>query len=161
MRGLSRVRRACGQAGGRRVGRVRYPDAPRLLLLVDSGGGNDARSRRFKHQLQIELADRFGLAVTVCHYPPGASKWNPIEHRMFSQITQTWAGTPLESLALVLAGIRRTRTRTGLRIGATLWWRPFPTGLRVSDAEMAALALHRHRVLPHWNYTIRPRKNGK
>ena len=145
----------------RRVGRVRYPAAPRLLLLVDGGGGNDARSRRFKHQLQVRLADPFGLAVTVCHDPPGASKWNPIEHRLFSQISQTWAGTPLTSLALVLGAIRATRTRTGLRVGATLWWRRFPRGLSASDAQMRALALRRHRVLPHWNYTLLPRKSGK
>lgn len=145
----------------RRTGRTRYPAAPRLLLLVDGGGGNDARSRRFKHQLQRQVADRFGVAITVCHYPPGASKWNPIEHRMFSQISQTWAGTPLESLALVLDAIRKTRTRMGLRLGATLWWRRFPRGLTASDEEMASLALRRHRVLPHWNYTLKPRKNGK
>lgn len=145
----------------RRTGRARYPAAPRLLLLVDGGGGNDARSRRFKHQLQVQVADRFGVAVTVCHYPPGASKWNPIEHRVFSQISQTWAGTPLESLALVLDAIRKTRTRTGLRLGATLRWRHFPRGLTASDEEMASLALRRHRVLPHGNYTLKPRKNGK
>ena len=145
----------------RGIGRHRYPAAPRVLVLVDGGGGNGARLHRYKQQLQVRLADPFGLTVTVCHYPPGASKWNPIEHRLFSQISQTWAGTPLESLAIVLDAIRRTRTRTGLRVGATLWWRAFPLYLRVSAEEMASLALRPHRVFPVWNYTIKPRQNGK
>jgi hypothetical protein len=143
------------------IGRHRYRGAPRLLVLADGGGGNGVRSRRWKQQLQVQLADRYGLTITVCHFPPGASKWNPIEHRLFSQITQTWAGTPLTSLRVLLSGIRATRTATGLRVGATLLRRHFPTHVRVRGAEMAALKLQRHRACPQWNYTISPRKKGK
>jgi len=140
-----------------RVGRRRYPDARQLLLLADGGGSNGYRARRWKYQLQERLSDAFGLRVTVCHYPPGASKWNPIEHRLFSQISQTWAGTPLTSLEVMLEGIRATRTATGLRVGATLVKEPFPRGLRVTPAQMAALSLLKHAICPRWNYTLRPR----
>ncbi len=101
------------------VGQRCYPQATDLLILADAGGSNGYRARAFKQQLQLKLADAFGLIVTVAHFPPGASKWNPIEHRLFSQISTTWAGTPLTSFDLVLDGIRRTTTMTGLTVQAT------------------------------------------
>lgn len=133
-----------------------YPQAKRLMIEADSGGSNGARSRRYKQRLQ-EFADASGLAITVCHYPPGTSKWNPIEHRLFSQITATWAGYVLSTLHILLGFIRRTTTATGLIVTATYFEQTYPRGLKVSKADFKALALTRHEVCPQWNYTIRPR----
>jgi hypothetical protein len=143
------------------VGRRRYPARSRLLILADSGGSNGYRARRWKQQLQVRLADPFGLELTVCHYPTGASKWNPIEHRLFSQISQTWAGTPLTSVAVVLDAIRNTRTTTGLRVRAQVLAGVYQRGCRVTDEEMASLNIKRHKTCPQWNYTIKPRLIGK
>jgi hypothetical protein len=101
------------------------------------------------------------LIITVCHYPTGASKWNPIEHRLFSQINQTWAGLPLTSLDLLIAAIRATTTSTGLRVNATTRRGQFPKGLRATKEELATIRLRRHTTCPNWNYTIRPNKSGK
>ena len=139
-----------------RLNKRHYPKAKRLLIEADSGGSNGARSRRYKKRLQ-DFADKTGLAVTVCHYPPGTSKWNPIEHRLFSQITATWAGYVLSTLLLMISFIRRTTTTTGLTVTATHFNRTYPTGLKVSTAEFKAIQLKRHVVCPQWNYTIRPR----
>ena len=136
-----------------------YPKAKRLMIEADSGGSNGARSRRYKKGLQ-EFADESGLEVTVCHYPPGTSKWNPIEHRLFSQISATWAGSVLSTLLIVLGFIRRTTTATGLQVTATHFDRTYATGLKVSKAEFQALQLTRHDVCPQWNYTIRPRSKN-
>jgi len=144
-----------------RVGRRRYPVRHRLLLLADSGGSNGYRARRWKQQLQVRLADPFGLELTVCHYPTGASKWNPIEHRLFSQISQTWAGTPLTSVAVVLDAIRKTTTTTGLRVRAQVLPGVYRRGCRVTDEEMASLHIEKHKTCPRWNYTIKPRLIGK
>jgi hypothetical protein len=133
-----------------------YPTAKRLMIEADSGGSNGARSRRYKKRLQ-DFADESGLEVTVCHYPPGASKWNPIEHRLFSQITATWAGYVLSTLLIVIGFIRRTTTTTGLKVTATHFDQTYQTGLKVSNAEFKAIHLTRHDVCPQWNYTIRPR----
>lgn len=133
-----------------------YPAAKRLLIEADSGGSNGARSRRYKKRLQ-DFADESGLEVTVCHYPPGASKWNPIEHRLFSQITATWAGYVLSTLLILIGFIRRTTTTTGLKVTATHFERIYQTGLKVSKAEFKAIHLTRPEVCPQWNYTIRPR----
>ena len=133
-----------------------YPRAKRLMIEADGGGSNAARSRRYKKGLQ-DLANETGLEITVCHYPPGTSKWNPIEHRLFSQITATWAGHVLGTLLILLGFIRRTTTTTGLKVTATHLDRTYPTGLKVSNAEMKALQLTRHDICPQWNYTIRPR----
>lgn len=141
-------------------GRWLYPQAPELLILADGGGSNGYRPRRWKQQLQEKIADAFDLAVTVCHYPTGASKWNPIEHRLFSQISRTWAGTPLTSYKVVLDGIRATTTTTSLRIKATLNETVYQKGLSVTKAEMELLMIEKHAVCPHWNYTIRPQKTG-
>jgi hypothetical protein len=139
--------------------RERFPDATRLLIEADSGGSNSARSRVWKEQLQVQIADRLGLTITVCHYPTGASKWNPIEHRLFSEISKTWAGCPLRSFEVALHYIADTRTATGLQVQAHLVSTKYETGLKVSDEQLAALALQAHEVCPQWNYTIHPRPN--
>ncbi len=141
-------------------GSALYPQAPELLILADAGGSNGYRPRLWKQQLQVKLVDAFGLAVTVCHYPTGASKWNPIEHRLFSQVSRTWAGTPLTSMDVVLEGLRATTTSTGLRVEATLFDALYQKGLSVTDEEMASLLIEKHAVCPQWNYTIRPRISG-
>ena len=133
-----------------------YPQGKRLMVEADSGGSNAARSRRFKKRLQ-DLADESGLEITVCHYPPGTSKWNSIEHRLFSQITATWAGFVLSTLAVLLGFIRRTTTRTGLKVTATHFEKTYQIGQRVSNAEFKAIQLTRHAICPQWNCTIRPR----
>jgi hypothetical protein len=132
-----------------------YPRAQRLLIEADGGGSNGARSRRYKQRLQ-QFANKTGLEVTVCHYPPGTSKWNPIEHRLFSQISATWAGFVLRTVAMLLGLIRRTTTRTGLTVTATQFEKTYETGVKVSKAEFKAIQLTRHQVCPQWNYTIRP-----
>ena len=111
-------------------------------------------------QLQAQLSDQLGLTVTVCHYPTGCSKWNPIEHRLFSHISLNWAGEPLRTWEGMLAHIRGTKTSSGLEVSAFLQDGEYKTGLSVSDAEMKALNLKRHAVCPNWNYTIRPRTTG-
>lgn len=143
------------------IGRRRYPARTRLLILADSGGSNSYRARRWKQQLQVRLADPFGLEITVCHYPTGASKWNPIEHRLFNQISQTWAGTPLTSVAIVLDAIRKTTTTTGLRVRAQVLPEVYRRGCKVTDEEMEGLRIERHKTCPQWNYTIKPRLSGK
>jgi hypothetical protein len=145
------------QADGRRE----FPVAERLLILADSGGSNGSRPRLWKARLQTQLADRFGLAVTVCHYPTGASHYNPVEHRLFGPISVNWAGQPLRSLPLLLACIRGTTTETGLRVKASLNRKQYKTKIKVSDQEMKSLSLKRHKVCPTWNYTIRPRRCKK
>jgi len=134
-----------------------YPQASAVLILADGGGSNSARSRVWKAALQDQVADRFGVTVTVCHYPPGTSKWNPIEHRLFSEISKTWAGCPLRSREVVLEYLRTTTTDTGLRVAAELIPTTYPTGVKVSDERMADLNVEWHAICPAWNYTIRPR----
>lgn len=139
--------------------RERYGDATQVLIEADSGGSNAARSRVWKERLQSQIADRLGLSITVCHYPPGTSKWNPIEHRLFSEISKTWAGCPLRSFGLMLQYLRDTKTQTGLRVRAHLVTEMYAPGERVPDEVMAGLNLQAHAVCPQWNYTIRPRMN--
>ena len=138
-------------------GRGAYPGTDHLLILADAGGSNGWQPRLWKQQLQEQLSDRFGLTVTVCHYPTGCSKWNPIEHRLFGPITTNWAGQPLRTWETLLSYIRGTQTRTGLTVQAHRDNQRYPTGETVSDAAMAALHLERHTVCPRWNYTIHPR----
>jgi hypothetical protein len=142
-------------------GRVNYPTAEQLLILADGGGGNGSQSRSWKVNLQAELCDRLGLTVTVCHYPPGCSKWNPVEHRLFSHISINWAGKPLRSLGIMLGYIRGTTTRTGLRVKAVLDDATYRRGQRVSREEVRALNLRRHDVCPQWNYTLQPRAGAR
>lgn len=140
-------------------GRRRYPDSARLLILADNGGSNGADTYLWKHALQRRLADPFGLFVTVCHYPSGASKWNPIEHRLFSEISKRWAGIPLADYATVLRLIRDTRTTNGLSVSCSLDAHRYPTGVKLVPAQLASISLYRHPVLPAWNYTLLPNQN--
>jgi hypothetical protein len=139
-------------------GRAAYPPGTdQLLVLADAGGSNGCRVRAWKERLQVEICDRFGLTVTVCHYPTGCSKWNPIEHRLFSQISRNWAGVPLRTWDTLLAFIRGTTTTTGLVVQAIFEQGHYPKGQSVSDDDMDALHIDPHAILPIWNYTIRPR----
>jgi hypothetical protein len=138
----------------------RFPHATKLLLHADCGGSHSARGRLWKEQLQVQIADRFGLEVTVCHYPTGCSKWNPIEHRLFSEISKTWAGCPLSSFETILGYLRDTTTETGLKVVAHLVTKVYQKGLEVTNEVMAALNLTPHGVCPQWNYTICPREQG-
>jgi len=140
-----------------RHGCEHYPQAKRLLLLADSGGSNGARPRAFKAYLQEKIADAYGLKVTVAHYPTGASKWNPIEHRMFSEITKNWAGRPLESFEVLLNYARGSSTNTGLQIEAYLDEREYSKGHKVSDKESKKLNITPREELGKWNYTIAPK----
>jgi hypothetical protein len=139
----------------RAVGRRRYRGVKRLLIEADSGGSNDYRKWEWKVALQ-RLADAFGLTVVVTHFPPGASKWNPIDHRMFSLISGNWAGEPLTSYAVVLRYIRRTRSGTGFHCRASLDRRKYQAQHSVPPEERARVRLQRRKVLPQWNYTIKP-----
>lgn len=143
----------------RQEGSRRYPTAPELLVLADSGGSNGARCRAWKLALQEKLADAFGLGVTVCHYPTGASKWNPIEHRLFSEISKHWSGQPLSDYETIVRLIRDTRTQTGLVVSCQLNTKSYPTHVQVSKQQMSALDLLPHPELPQWNYTFLPRSN--
>ena len=138
------------------LGRAQYPTATALLILVDAGGSNGCRPHLWKAELQAQLCNALGLTVTVCHYPTGCSKWNPIEHRLFSAISQNWAGQPLRTLETMLGYIAGTTTKTGLQVTASLLTGVFKTGRRVAKAVMQALNLEPHTVCPKWNYTIRP-----
>lgn len=161
--GMSAVTAAFAAACLRRwwatYGRERYPEAHHLMIECDGGGCNGHRPRLWKHALQ-QLADDTGLAITVCHYPSGASKWNPIEHRVFSQISSNWAGYPLRSLQRMLRFIRGTSTETGLTVDADVDPRTYEKGIKISDQEMRTLNLTRRRLCPNLNYTIRPRQSG-
>ena len=140
-------------------GRRRYPGARRLLILADGGGSNGPTCRLWKERIQADLCDRYGISVTVSHYPTGASKWNIIEHRLFSEISKEWAGRPLDRYGTILNYIRRTKTEQGLTVTACLIRKKYSTGIKVTDEEMKQLRLVTHPTLPRWNYTLRPRKN--
>ena len=137
-------------------GNPRYPDSSRLLILADNGGSNSSRCRAWKHELHNQLCNQHDLEVTVCHYPSGASKWNPIEHLLFSQVSKNWAGVPLEDLETMLNFIRTTKTQKGLRVRASQIKGHYPTGIRVTASAMANVNIIAHNVLPAWNYTIAP-----
>lgn len=141
----------------RRNGRFQYPGSNRLLILADSGGSNGARPRTFKKFLQERVADQFGMELTVSHYPTGASKWNPIEHRMFSEISKNWAGHPLESLETLLNFARHTKTNTGLKVEAYFDPREYEKGIKVPDKEFKQLNITKSETLGNWNYTIAAR----
>jgi hypothetical protein len=143
----------------RNQGQARYPQAGELLILADSGGSNGARCRLWKYALQERLVDPYAVAVTVCHYPTGASKWNPVEHRLFSEISKRWAGLPLIDYSTIVSLIAGTRTKTGLTVDCTLSTKNYVPKVKVSDQEMAELDLLKHKLSPQWNYTIFPRLN--
>jgi hypothetical protein len=135
---------------------LRFPNSRCLLIETDSGGSNSAVSRAWKYHLQNKVADRFDLMVTVCHYPTGTSKWNPIEHRLFSEISKTWAGCPLRTFTLAAHYIRETKTQTGLVVSAHHVRKKYVTGEKISDEQMATLNIVYHEICPPWNYTIYP-----
>jgi hypothetical protein len=139
------------------MGSQAYPEATRLLITADSGGSNGSRSRLWKVAVQ-DLADLLGFPISVCHFPPGTSKWNQIEHRMFCHITQNWRGRPLVSRAVVVNLIGNTTTRTGLEIQAELDTNSYQTGIQVTDEELAAVRITRDEFHGEWNYTISPRR---
>ena len=141
-------------------GQNRYPGATALLILCDSGGSSDCRRWGWKDQIIQKLCDPFGLKVTVCHYPPGASKWNPIEHRLFSFISLNWAGRPLDSYQTILNYARTTTTATGLTVSASMIKGSYPKGQVVSDERRQELRITRHRILPQWNYTLWPTRRN-
>lgn len=138
-------------------GQLTWPTDTHLLLLADAGGSNSCHTRAWKERVQVQICDRLGLTVTVCHYPTGCSKWNPIERRLFSHISNNWAGVPLRTWDTLLAFIRGTTTVHGLTVQAIFQSGDYHTGQKVSDAEMAALNIERHKICPQWNYTLRPR----
>jgi Rhodopirellula transposase DDE domain len=137
------------------VGRAVYPHAARLLITADAGGSNGYRTRAWKAELAA-LAVETGLEITVCHFPPGTSKWNTIEHRLFSHITMNWRGRPLSSHEIIVNSIAATSTRTGLTVAAELDTGTYELGVRLSDGQMDALPLQRHDWHGDWNYTLRP-----
>ncbi len=138
------------------MGRPAYRSAPALLITADAGGSNGSRLRLWKWELQ-KFANRTGLSITVCHFPPGTSKWNKIEHRLFSHIAMNWRGKPLVSLATIVSLIGSTRTTSGLRVRSEIDQGCYPGGVVVTDEQMAGLNLERHRFHGDWNYTIHPR----
>ena len=138
-----------------RMGRARYPQATRLMITADAGGSNAYRSRAFKVEL-ARLAATIGLAITVCHMPPGTSKWNKVEHRLFSFISMNWRGKPLTTYRVIVELIAATTTRTGLRVQADLDTGYYPTGQKVTDKQLNALPIRRHDWHPDWNYTLLP-----
>jgi hypothetical protein len=138
-----------------KLGRKRYGGAKRLLVTADSGGSNSSRSRLWKVELQ-KWADQTGLIVEVCHYPPGTSKWNKIEHRLFCHITRNWQGVPLETLEIVIQSIGATTTETGLEVHAWLDEHTYQKGRKVSDEELEACKLRRNKFHGEWNYEIHP-----
>ena len=133
-----------------------YPDMTELLILCDAGGSNGCRPHLWKYALSQRLAQEHGISLRVCHYPSGASKWNPIDHRLFSQISLNWAGVPLTSYQLILNRIRTVTTKTGLTVDATLNRKRYDTGNKVPPDEFEQINLTRHMPLPQWNYTIAP-----
>jgi transposase len=139
------------------VGKPQYPQAKRLLISADGGGSNGSRVRLWKWELQ-QLADETGLEITVCHLPPGTSKWNKIEHRLFAWISQNWRGQPLTSYAVILKLIAATTTQAGLTVQCQLDTNTYPAGRKVPEEEMATLSLLPHTFHGEWNYTIRPRE---
>ena len=141
-----------------RMGRRRYPNARELTITADCGGSNGARVRLWKVELQ-KLADETGLVIHVCHYPPGTSKWNKIEHRLFCHITQNWRGRPLTDRLAVVELIGATTTKTGLKVESALDTRSYQKGIKVSKAEMKRLDITGDPFHPEWNYTIRPRQS--
>ena len=141
-----------------RLGNKRYPTAKRLLITADSGGSNNPRTRLWRWELQ-RLADETGLILEVCHYPPGTSKWNKIEHRLFCHITRNWRGIPLETLEVVVNLIGATRTEEGLEVHAWLDGKKYEKGLKVNEADLAEVCIKRNKFHGDWNYEIHPRQS--
>jgi len=141
---------------GNGLGRERYPDLRDLFITADCGGSNGYRVRLWKHELQ-RLADEWGIPITVCHFPPGTSKWNKIEHRLFSFIAMNWRGKPLLNYQTIVSLIAATTTRKGLQVRCELDENTYENGRKISNVEMAALNIYPHEFHGEWNYTIKPR----
>lgn len=135
----------------------RYHNIQELLILCDGGGSNGARARLWKYELYQDLCKKYGISVRVCHYPTGASKWNPVEHRLFGPITANWQGRPLRSFEIALECIRSTSTKKGLRVDAVVNDKKYQKGVKVSDDQMKEINLVRHDNLPQWNYWLVPK----
>ena len=142
------------------MGKRAYPNAEELFITADAGGSNGYRSHAWKHELQ-KFADETRLKVRVSHFPPGTSKWNKIEHRLFCHITKNWRGKTLRSFETIVDSIGNTRTGAGLRVKAKLDKRIYPTGVKIPATEMNALSLHRHDFQGEWNYEIHPRSSTR
>lgn len=142
----------------RTMGRQAYPKTRSLLITADSGGSNGARRRLWKWELQ-KFATETGLSITVCHFPPGTSKWNKIEHRLFSFISRNWRGQPLVSLAVIVSLIAATRTSKGLKVRCELDPGRYPEGEKITDAQLSSINIRRDPFHGDWNYTIRPKHN--
>ena len=142
------------------MGKRAYGNAKALLITADAGGSNGYRSRAWKHELQ-KFADETRLRISVSHFPPGTSKWNKIEHRLFCHITQNWRGKPLRTFETIVDTIGNTRTASGLKVAAQLDKRNYPLGVVTTKAEMDALSLHAHEFHGEWNYVLRPRTSLK
>ncbi len=141
------------------MGVKEYPKARKLLICADGGGSNGYRVRQWKWELQ-GMANRTGLEITVCHFPPGTSKWNKIEHRLFSQISMNWRGRPLISHDVIVSLIAATTTKTGLKVKAALDKGCYQTKVKVTDEQMKTIRLKQHEFHGEWNYTIKPRKQS-
>lgn len=137
------------------VGSATYPaNSSKALILADGGGSNSSRSRVWKCELQEKICSRYGIDITVCHYPPGCSKWNPIEHRLFSAISDNWRGVPLRSYEIMINHIKTTKNSKGLKVDAHLVAKHYEKGKKISDKQMASLKIKRHEIFPTWNYTL-------
>ena len=135
-------------------GSIKYPASSKALILADGGGSNSSRSRVWKYELQEKICSRYGVNITVCHYPPGCSKWNPIEHRLFSAISKNWEGIPLRSYETIINYIKTTKNSRGLKVDAYLLTKQYEKGKKISDTQMASLKINRHEIFPKWNYTL-------
>jgi hypothetical protein len=140
------------------MGKERYPDAKGLMICADGGGSNGSRNRGWKIHLR-ELVNQIGIPITVCYYPPGTSKWNKIEHRMFSFISMNWRGKPLVNFETVIKLIATTKTRNGITVAARVDDKEYATGIKHSDKEMEKLRIEPHLLHPKWNYTILPQND--
>jgi hypothetical protein len=139
-----------------RHGKRRYPSAHELIILADAGGSNGPRNRVWKYELHKKLCNHYGLCVKVAHYPSGASKWNPVEHRLHSEISKNWAGRPLDSLETIMNYINTTTTSTGLKVQASLVKRKYQKGIKISDKEFRKIPITHDSALPRWNYSLQP-----
>ncbi len=140
-----------------KIGHTIYPTkSSKALILADGGGSNSSRSRVWKYELQKKVCNKYGLDLTVCHYPPGCSKWNPIEHRLFSAISDNWRGVPLRSYETMINNIKTSKNSKGLRVDAHLVTKQYEKGKKISDKQMASLNIEKHEIFPNWNYTLMP-----
>ena len=139
-----------------RQGKRRYPSAHELVILADAGGSNGPRNRVWKYELHKKLCNHYGLTVKVAHYPSGASKWNPVEHRLHSEISKNWAGRPLDSLETIMNYINTTTTSTGLKVQASLVKRKYQKGIKISDKDFREIPITHDSALPRWNYSLQP-----